>query len=119
MASKASSSVGLPLKIITSFVMLTEVELVSNDSTSIQFTRVPFSSSVTELISSIDISGRLPAAEILENMNVIEFTSKSGVAETDCEDKICEYLLAVVSPSGIREKVHSRRLPEVVHVNSN
>ena len=100
-------------------MMLIEVEFVSDDSTSVQFTRVPFRLSTTGLISSLDISGRLPAAEILENMNVIEFTSKSDIAETDCEDKIREYLLAVVSPSGIRKKVHSRRLPEVVHVNSN
>ena len=96
-----------------------EVEFVSDDSTSVQFTRVPFRLSITGLIRSLDISGRLPETEILENVNMIEFTSKSDVGITDCEDKTHEYFLAVVSPSGIRKKLHSRKLPEVVHVNSN
>ena len=100
-------------------MMLIEVEFVSDDSTSVQFTSIPFSLSVTGLISSLDISGRLPETEILENVNMIEFTSKSDIGVTVMDDKSREYFLAVVSPSGIRKKLHSRRLPEVVHVNSN
>ena len=100
-------------------MMLIEVEFVSDDSMSVQFTSVPFSLSVTGSISSLDISGRLPETEILENVNMIEFTSKLDVGVMDCEDKTHEYFLAVVSPSGIRKKLHSRKLPEVVHVNSN
>ena len=33
--------------------------------------------------------------------------------------KLRKYLLAVVSPSGIRKKLHSRNDPDVVHVNSS
>ena len=100
-------------------MMLTEVDVVSDASTSVQFTRVPFSSSLTGLISSLDVTGRLPSAEILEKMNVIEFTSKSDVGGKDCECKTRANLLAVVLLSGTRKKLHSRKLPVVVHVNSN
>ena len=93
-----------------------EVEL---DITSVQFTSVPFKSSLTGLITSLDISGRLPAAEILEKVNVIEFTSKSDIGHADCEDKTRAYLLAVASPSGIRKKLHSTNDPGVVHINAN
>ena len=53
-----------------------EVEFVSDDRMFVQFTSVPVSLSVTGLIRSLDISGRLPETEILENVNMIEFTSK-------------------------------------------
>jgi hypothetical protein len=67
----------------------------------------------------VDTSGRLPGGEILEKVNVIEFTSKSDVAGTDSECKLRKYLLADVSPSGTRKKLHSMNIPGVVHVNSS
>ena len=41
----------------------------------------------------------------------------SDVLDSVC--KICVYLLAIVSPSDTRKKLHSRKLSVVVHVNSN
>ena len=81
------------LSLIT--LMLVEVEF--DVATSVQFTSMPFKTSVTGLIASCDVSGRLPAAEILEKVNLVEFTTKSDVA--DCEDTNRERLLAVASPS--------------------
>ena len=101
-------------------MMKTEVDFVSDASTSVQFTRVPFSSSsFTGFISNLDVTGRLPSAEILEKVNVMEFTSKSDVAETDSECKTRSYLLAIVCPSGTSKKLHSKRLLGVVHNISN
>ena len=68
-------------------MILTEVDVVSDASTSVQFTRVLFSLSVTGLISNLDVNGRLLSAAILEKMNVIEFTSKSDVGGKDSECK--------------------------------
>ena len=44
------------------------------------------------------------------------------IDSSDVLDSVCKinvYLLAVVSPSGTRKKLHSRKLSVVVHVNSN
>ena len=102
------------LSLIT--LMLVEVEF---DITSVQFTSVRFKQSLTGLITSLDISGRLPTAETLEKVNVIEFTSKCDIGVIISENKTREYFLAIVSPSGIRRKLHSIDDPCVVHVNSN
>ena len=105
---------------VLSLITLIKVDVEFVDATmSLQFTSVPFKASLTGLITSLDISGRLLAAEILEKVNMIEFTSKSDI-EVDCEeDKTREYSLAVVPPSGIRKKIHSENDPGVVHVNSS
>ena len=103
----------------SSFMIKTEVDFVSDVITSVQFTRVPFSSSFTGAISNLDTTGWLPSAEILEKVNVMEFTSKSEVAGTDPECKLRKYLLAIVCPSGTSKKLHSKRLPGVVHNISN
>ena len=95
------------------------MEVEFDASMSVQLTSVPFKPSLTGLITSLDISGWLPATEILEKVNVIEFTSKSDTGVTDSEDKIREYLLAVLSLSGIRKKLHSSNDPGVVQVNSS
>ena len=95
--------------------MMVEVEF--DVPTSVQFTSVPFRLSRTGLMISLDVSSKLLPAEIIENMNVIVFTSNSDVGELEFRTR--EYLLAVVSPSGIRKKLHSRNRPAVVHVNSN
>ena len=57
-------------------------------STSIQFTSVWFKPSFTGAISNVDTTGWLPSAEILEKVNVMEFTCKSEVAGTDPECKL-------------------------------
>ena len=81
---------------------------------------MPFKPSLTGLITSLDNSGKLYAAEILEKMNVIEFTSKSEEAGKESDEcKVRSYPLAVVSPSRIRKKFHSTNDPGVVQVNSN
>ena len=95
------------------------MEDVFDASTSVQFTSVPFKSSLTGAISNFDTSGWLPSAEILEKVNVMEFTSKSDVAETDSECKTRLYLLAIVCPSGTSKKLHSKKLLGVVHNISN
>ena len=46
---------------------------------SVQFTSVPFKQSFTGSISKLDTTGWLPSAEILEKVNMMEFTSKSEV----------------------------------------
>ena len=62
--------------------------------------------------------GSLPSVEILEKVNVIELIVNDVLAgKSVC--KICAYWLAVVSPSGMRKKLHSRNDPGVVHVNSS
>ena len=107
---------------VLSLITLIKVDVEFDDATmSVQFTSVPFKASLTGLITSLDISGRLLVAEILEKVNMIEFTSKSDSIGTgaDCEDKTREYFLAAVSPSGIRKKIHSESDPGVVHVNSS
>ena len=70
-------------------------------------------------VSLISVAGWLPLAEILKNVNMMELTISSDVAGTDSVCKTRLYLLAVVSPSGTRKKLHSRKLSVVVHVNSN
>ena len=98
----------------------TKVDAVSDVSMSAQFTSIPFGSALTGLISSLDINGREFSAEILEKVK-LEFASINGgtSAELDKAVKIREYVIAVVSPVGIREKLHSRRVPVVVHINSS
>ena len=54
-----------------------EVEFDVN--TSVQFTSVPFRSSLTGSISNIDMRGSLPSVEILEKVNVIELIIMSGM----------------------------------------
>ena len=88
-------------------------------SMSVQFTTVPFKPSFTGVISNLDTSGWLSFAEILEKLIVMEFTSKSEVAGTDPGFKIRENLLAIVSPSVTRKKLHSKNVPATVHVNSS
>ena len=84
----------------------------------VQLTSVLFKSSLTGVISNLDTSGWLPSAEILEKVNVMEFTSKYEVA--DSEYKPRENLLAIVPPSGTRKKLHSNQSPSAtVHVNSS
>jgi hypothetical protein len=95
------------------------VEVVFDAITSVQFISVPFKLSFAGSITALDISGRLPREEILEKVNVIEFTSKSDVAGKDSECKLRKYLLAVVSPSETRKKLHSNNDPGVMHVNSS
>ena len=103
-----------------SLITLIRVEVKFDARTSVQFTSVPFRPSLIGSIVNLDISGRLPSVEILEKVNVIEFTSKSDVAGTLAVCKTTrENFLAVVSPSGIRKKVHSNNNPGVVHVNSS
>jgi hypothetical protein len=102
-----------------SLITLIEVLVVFDASTSVQFTSVPFKLSFAGSITALDISGRLPGEEILEKVNVIEFTFKSDVAGKDAECKIRSYLLAIVSPSGTRKKLHSTKVPGVVHINSS
>ena len=96
---------------------VTMVEVEFDVPTSVQFTSVPFRLSLTGLISNCDVSGKLLPAEIIKKVNVIEFTSKADVGELELRARA--YLLDVVSPSGIRKKLHSRNRPLVVHVNSN
>ena len=100
-------------------ITLIRVEAEFNADTSVQFTSVPFKPSLTGSITSRVVSDRLPAAEILKKVNLIKFTSKSDI--TDSEDKTREYFLAVVSPSGITMKLHSINdsLTGVVQVNSS
>ena len=57
-----------------------------DSTTSVQFTSVLFKSSLTGAISNLDTTGRVPSAEILEKVNMMEFTSKS-VAGADSECK--------------------------------
>jgi hypothetical protein len=67
----------------------------------------------------IDTSGTLPREEILEKVNVIEFTSKYDVTVAETELKVRKYVLGIVSPSGTRKKLHSMNDPGVVHVKSS
>ena len=99
------------------FMMLINVDSVSDVSISVQFTSVPFRLFLTGLISNLDVSGKLLPAELTEKVNMTEFTSKVEVRELGPRNRV--YLLAVVSPSGIRKKLHSTNLPVTVHVNSN
>ena len=52
--------------------MLIIVDAVSDVVTSVQFTTVPFRSSLTGLIDNVDISGKTFSAELLEYRNVVE-----------------------------------------------
>ena len=100
-----------------SLITLIRVEDVFDATTSVQFTSVPFKPLLTGVISNLDTTGRLWSAEILEKMNMMEFTSKSEVA--DPEYKLRKNLLAIVSPSGTRKKLHSKNVPGTVHINSS
>ena len=104
---------------VPSLIALIQVEVEFDASTSVQFTSVPFRPSFTGLIIKFVISGSTISSEILEKVNVIEFTTISDVAGTDCVCKTRINLVAVVSPSGIRKKLHSANDPGVVHVNSS
>ena len=95
------------------------MEDVFDATMSVQFTSVPFKPSFTGAISNLDTSGWLPSAEILEKVNVMEFTSKSEVAGNDPECKARKYLQAIVCPSVTRKKLHSNNVPGTVHVNSS
>ena len=95
------------------------MEDVFDVTMSVQFTSVPFKPSFMGAISNLDTTGWLPFAEILEKVNVMEFTSKSDVAGTDPECKVRKNLLAIVSLSGTRKKLHSNNVPGTVHVNSS
>jgi hypothetical protein len=107
------------LRVVLSLITLIWVVDMFDASMSVQFTSVPFNSSFAGSITTLDTSGRLPGEEILEKVNVMEFTVKSNVAGKDSECKIRSYLLAIVSPSGTRKKLHSNNVPGVVHVNSS
>jgi hypothetical protein len=108
------------LVMVLSLITLICVEVVFDAITSVQFISVPFKLSLTGSITALDTSGRLPGEETLEKVNVIEFTSKYDVAGTDSElCKARSYLLADVSPSGTRKKLHSNNVPGVVHVISS
>ena len=98
-------------------VMTVDVEF--DVSTLVQFTCVPFKVSITGVVSSLDTSDKLLSvdSEIIEKVNVIEFTSNVEVGELRPRNRT--YLLAVVCPSGTRKKFHSRKPPVMVHVNSS
>jgi hypothetical protein len=104
---------------VLSLITLICVEVVFDAIMSVQFISVPFKLSLTGSITTLDTSGRLPGEEILEKVNVIEFTSKSDVAGKDSECMLRKYLLAIVSPSGTRKKPHSNNDPGMVHINSS
>ena len=55
-------------------MMLIAVESDSDASTSKQVTTVWFRLSLVALITKLDISGTLFAAELLEKVNMVEFT---------------------------------------------
>ena len=101
---------------VLSLITLIWVEDVFDASTSVQFTSVPFKTSLAGVISNFDTTGRVPFAEILEKVIMIDFTSKSDVAGKEFESKIRLYLL---SPSETRMKLHSNNVPGTVHVNSS
>ena len=59
---------------------LIEMEADSDVATSIQLTELPLRPSLTGLISSLDISGRLSLLDTREKLNdIVEFTSRYDV----------------------------------------
>jgi hypothetical protein len=94
------------------------VDTVSDVVTSVQFTTVPFRSSLTGLIDNVDVTGKAFSAELLEWRNVVEPIVCSNTCRWFGPEfwRLCVCLIGPVSFSGIREKLHSRNLPVVLHV---
>ena len=75
----AHAFVNLPSDWILSITLI-EVETDSGVTRSVQLTELPLRPSLTGLISSLDISGRLSSLDTREKINdIVEFTSRYDV----------------------------------------
>ena len=94
--------------------------VVVADSDAIHFTWLSFSTSLTGLIVTLDISGKLRSAEILEKVNMVELMT-TGSASTPLvpTDEMVRKLVAAPL-SGFVMSCHECDAPDVVlHVNSS
>ena len=83
------------------------VDTVSAVTMLVQFTTVPLRSSLTGLIDKVEITGKIPSAELLEHRNVAEPILSSNVCRRFGPEswRFCVYLIGAVSFSGIRLRV--------------
>ena len=102
-------------------MMTTVVDEDCEDSTSIQFTTVPFKMSLMGPITNVDSTGKLPLADVLEKLNSVELTINSAIAAlAESEEKNARVMsVIVVSFSRYNLNLQSRALPAVVHINSS
>ena len=63
----------------SSTIVMMTVEAVADEITSVHLTIVPFRVSLTGLISSLEINGKLFEPDIREKVNVVELTTKCDV----------------------------------------
>lgn len=84
-------------------MICTMIEVESEVPISEQVTSVPFSASVVASTVSLETTGMLFAAELLENMNVVELICKRASSSIGFKLVTAnEYLLVTVSFSGMR-----------------
>ena len=105
---------------ITAYIPPMMSMVVVADSDAIHFTWVPFRPSLTGLIITLDISGKLRSAEILEKVNMVE-PIITGVVSTPVvpTDEMVRKLVAAPR-SGFVMSCHECDDPDVVmHVNSS